>query len=274
MLVRRLARIGVVCLAFYCSPAIAASQQPSAVIQMVVTADDRPVPRAQIIVGGNTTETDAEGRAMLQLPAGAVEIDVGGLGLLQIPPTDLGQVEVIKGVASALYGGALGGVVDLISRRPTKEPIREALVNRTTRGGTDATFFAAQPWNERWSGTMLVGGHWQERNDIDEDGWADLAGYSRAVVRPRVFWNDGAGRSLFVTGGAMWEQRRAGTIPGAVLSPTGAPYPESLDTTRLDGGLIAQTPVGRPTRALCISVGECPDMSSPIICGVRCCLWP
>src|SRR5690349_19776263 len=56
--------------------------------------------------------------------------DVGGLGLLQIPPTDLGQVEVIKGVASALYGaGALGGVVDLISRRPTKEPIREALVN-------------------------------------------------------------------------------------------------------------------------------------------------
>ena len=45
--------------------------------------------------------------------------DVGGLGLLQIPPTDLGQVEVIKGVASALYGaGALGGVVDLISKRP------------------------------------------------------------------------------------------------------------------------------------------------------------
>jgi outer membrane receptor for ferrienterochelin and colicins len=29
--------------------------------------------------------------------------DVGGLGLLQIPPMDLGQVEVIKGVASALY---------------------------------------------------------------------------------------------------------------------------------------------------------------------------
>ena len=36
--------------------------------------------------------------------------EVGGLGLLQTPPTDLGQVEVIKGVASALYGaGALGG---------------------------------------------------------------------------------------------------------------------------------------------------------------------
>ena len=170
--------------------------------------------------------------------------DVGGLGLLQIPPTDLGQVEVIKGVASALYGaGALGGVVDLISRRPTKEPIREALVNRTSRGGTDATLFAAQPLSERWSGTLLVGGHWQQQNDIDEDGWADLAGYSRAVVRPRVFWTNDAGGSLFATGGAMWEQRRGGTVPSAVLTPTGAPYSESLDTMRLDGGLVAQTPL-------------------------------
>src|SRR5215467_13358006 len=167
----------------------------------------------------------------------------GGLGLLQIPPMDLGQVEVIKGVSSALYGaGALGGVVDLISRRPTKEPAREALVNRTSRGGTDATLFAAQPFTERWSGTVLVGGHWQQRNDIDDDGWADLAGYSRAVVRPRVFWHDGAGRSLFATGGAMWEERRGGTMPDAVLAPTGEPYPESLDTTRFDGGLVAQMP--------------------------------
>ena len=43
----------------------------------------------------------------------------GSIGLLQIPPMDLGQVEVIKGVASALYGmSAIGGVVNLVSRRP------------------------------------------------------------------------------------------------------------------------------------------------------------
>ena len=172
--------------------------------------------------------------------------DVGGLGLLQIPPTDLGQVEVIKGVASALYGaGALGGVVDLISRRPTADPVREAMVNRTSRGGTDAVLFAAQPLANHWSGTLLLGGHWQERNDVDGDGWADLAGYSRGVVRPRLFWNDDAGRSLFVTGGAMWEVRNGGTIPGAVLLPTGEPFLESIDTTRFDGGLVAQTPIAQ-----------------------------
>ena len=44
------------------------------------------------------------------------------LGVLQIPPTDLRQVEVIKGAASALYGpAALGGVINLISKRPGDE---------------------------------------------------------------------------------------------------------------------------------------------------------
>ena len=170
---------------------------------------------------------------------------VGGLGLLQIPPTDLGQVEVIKGVASALYGaGALAGVVDLISRRPGKDPIREALVNRTTRGGTDTVLFAAQPFTSTWGGTLLVGGHWQEKNDIDNDGWADLAGYSRAVVRPRIFWDNHAGQSLFATAGLTWERRQGGTTPGRVLSATNEPFIESLETARFDGGVVAQMLVG------------------------------
>src|SRR5688572_31602655 len=51
------------------------------------------------------------------------------IGILQIPPLDLGQVEVIKGVASALYGSsALGGVINLVSRRP-QERQRQFLFN-------------------------------------------------------------------------------------------------------------------------------------------------
>ena len=53
----------------------------------------------------------------------------GSLSMLQIPPMDLGQVEVIKGAASALYGSsALGGVINLISRRPVEDE-REILLN-------------------------------------------------------------------------------------------------------------------------------------------------
>jgi iron complex outermembrane receptor protein len=76
---------------------------------------------------------------------------VGGLGLLQIPPMDLAQVEVIKGVSSALYGaGAMAGVVDLISRRPGKEALKDLLINQTSRGGTDAVLFLAAPLKLEW----------------------------------------------------------------------------------------------------------------------------
>jgi iron complex outermembrane receptor protein len=79
---------------------------------------------------------------------------VGGLGLLQIPPMDLGQVEVIKGVASAFYGaGAMGGVVNLLSRRPGDEPTYDALFNASTLSATDAVMYIATAAREGWTGS-------------------------------------------------------------------------------------------------------------------------
>lgn len=161
----------------------------------------------------------------------------GGLGLLQIPPVDLGQVEVIKGVSSALYGaGAMAGVVNLLSRRPGPEPVHEFLVNRTSLGGTDVSLFAASKLTSQWGVSLLGNGDWQTRNDIDGDGWADLAGYTRGVLRPRFFWDGGDGRSALLTAGVTYEDRQGGTLPGKMLAATGAPYVEALDTRRYDVG--------------------------------------
>jgi outer membrane receptor for ferrienterochelin and colicins len=167
---------------------------------------------------------------------------VGGLGLLQIPPTDLGQVEVIKGVASALYGaGAMGGVVNLVSRRPMERPSQDVLVNRSSRGATDAVAFLSAPFKSGWGGTLLGGGHWQQQNDINGDGWVDLPGYNRGELRPRLFWDDHTGKSFFATAGATWETRHGGTVSGAVLPTTHEPYQEALDTGRFDVGVVGQT---------------------------------
>ena len=167
--------------------------------------------------------------------------EVGGLGLLQIPPMDLSQVEVIKGVASALYGaGAMGGVINLLSRRPTAEPEREFLLNRSTRGATDAVTYLSAPLVRGWSASLLGGGHWQEMTDVDDDAWADLPGYGRAVVRPRLFWDGGNGRSLFVTTGFTYEDRDGGTQEGLTLATTGQPYTEALETQRYDAGAVGQ----------------------------------
>ena len=162
--------------------------------------------------------------------------EVGGLGLLQIPPMDLGRVEVIKGVASSLYGvGAMGGVVNLVSRRPVEARETEMLFNQSSRGATDVVGWHSTPAKQGLAFTVLGGGHFQQQADVDDDGWSDLAGYSRGVVRPRLFWDGGGGRTLFATAGFTAEDREGG---GRV--PDGD-YREALTTNRLDGGVAGQT---------------------------------
>jgi iron complex outermembrane receptor protein len=171
-----------------------------------------------------------------ELPLYGGQVD--GFGLLQTPPLDLDRVEVLKGAKSALYGGrALGGLVNLVSRLPGSEP--EVLVNQSSRGGTDAVGFVSGGLGSGWGYTLLGGGHRQREVDADDDGWADLPGYWRTEARPRFFFNDGAGRSLLVTVGAMVEEREGGTLDGAV-TPAGTPFRERLHTVRGDGGVVGR----------------------------------
>jgi iron complex outermembrane receptor protein len=165
------------------------------------------------------------------------------LGLLQIPPTDLGHVEIIKGAASALYGpSALGGVINLVSRRPGDGFESEALLNVTTRDGQDVTTYVSGPLGGGWSASLTGGAHRQGRDDLDSDGWIDIPGYDRFTARPRLFWESKEGASLFVTVGALTEDRSGGTLPGRT-TPDGRPFPQLQDTERLDAGLVAELPL-------------------------------
>ncbi len=165
-------------------------------------------------------------------------ITTEGLGTLQIPPIDLQRVEVIKGVASALYGPtALGGVVNLVSERPTSQP--EVVLNQTTRGGSDAVLWQTHTFNPQWGYTLLAGGHHQTREDGDADGWADLNGFTRFLVRPRLFWTGPHGNSWFITSGLTSEDRTGGTMRGAKL-PNGEAFRQDAKTRRGDVGTVGR----------------------------------
>jgi iron complex outermembrane receptor protein len=158
-------------------------------------------------------------------------------GLLQTPPLDLQRVELIKGAASALYGGsALGGVLDLVSQPATSES--SLLANATSRGGEDLEAFLTAHGESHWSGTLMGGAHYQSREDVDDDGWADIPGYRRFTLRPRVWWSDGDGNSTFMTAGIVGEDRTGGTLPGRMI-PDGTSFPVVLETQRYDAGLVS-----------------------------------
>lgn len=166
------------------------------------------------------------------------------LGLLQIPPSDLGQVEVIKGAVSALYGGsALGGAINLVSRRPDEAGVGELTLNATTRNGQDIAAYGSRPLSSGWSGSLLTTFNRQTIQDLNDDGWADMSGYERFNARPRLFWEGESGSTGYFTLGAMREEREGGTLAGRT-APDGAPFEQLQDTTRLDGGFILERPLG------------------------------
>jgi outer membrane receptor for ferrienterochelin and colicins len=170
----------------------------------------------------------------------------GSFGLLQMPPLDLRQAEVIKGAASALYGpGAVGGVVNLISRRPSDSS--EVLVNANGRSGADAVAFLARDAEGRGA-TVLVGVHAQRAADVNGDAWSDVPGFRRVEIRPRFFASDLAGNSLMVTAGALAEDRGGGSTAGATRTSA---FPESLTTRHADVGLSARS---RVTSAVSLAV--------------------
>ena len=61
--------------------------------------------------------------------------------------------------------------------------------------------------------------------------------YRRVVARPRLFWEDGRGKSLLLAVGGMAEERKGGTMPGSRM-PDGLPFEENLETNRFDSGAV------------------------------------
>lgn len=165
------------------------------------------------------------------------------IGLLQIPPTDLARVEIIKGSASSLYGGsAMGGVINLISRRPTQQAEAEVLLNITSQDGQDITTYIASPINDKLGASFTAGSHHQANKDLDDDGWIDLPGYERFTARPRLFYTSDTGINVYATAGVMHENRQGGTRFGATVA-NGSPFVQRQESERLDTGIVANGPL-------------------------------
>lgn len=161
-------------------------------------------------------------------------------GPLDISPVDLSRVEVIKGAASALYGGqALGGVINLVSKQPSGR--NEVLLNRRTMGVTDAATWLSRRFSEQSGASLLVSGTIQEAADPDDDGWGDQARARRWGIRPRYSSRDANGRSLYVTAGFGYDDRQGGTFESA-RTPDGLPFREGLTGQRFDLGTTLRLP--------------------------------
>jgi outer membrane receptor for ferrienterochelin and colicins len=110
-----------------------------------------------------------------------------GLSLLQIAPLDLKQVEVIKGSASTLYGGgAIAGLVNLITKRPTEAGETSILLNGTSAGGFDASTFYGKR-NDAIGTTLFAAYNANSAYDPSDIGLSAIPRFQRFTFNPRLF---------------------------------------------------------------------------------------
>ena len=159
----------------------------------------------------------------------------GSLALLQVPPLDLARVELLKGPGGALYGGdAISGLVNLISRTPPRADgaERSLLLNATTAGGGDASYFEAVR-SGRWGRTVLATANVQRAYDAEDDGFTNLPAIRRLGLSPTLFADDALGGALRVGASGTWETREGGAT--AAVGHGGPGYAERTDTWRTTG---------------------------------------
>lgn len=112
----------------------------------------------------------------------------GSLGILAIPPLDLKQVEIIKGSSSILYGGgAIGGLINFISRTPDDTPALTAIFNLTSLGETNVDAFCSKK-HGKYGMTIFSGYTNKIAKDINNDGFSEVPEQQHAIIHPRFFF--------------------------------------------------------------------------------------
>lgn len=135
-----------------------------------------------------------------------------GLGLLQTPPLDLKQVEIIKGSASTLYGGgAIAGLVNLVSKTPTEERELRFIINGTSALGLDINGFYSQQFNK--IGLTVFASH--DRNapyDPADIQLTAIPKFERYNFNPKLFVNFNENTKLNFGVNTVFENRIGGNI--------------------------------------------------------------
>ena len=150
----------------------------------------------------------------------------GNLGVLQIPPLDLKQVEIVKGSASTLYGGgAIGGLINLVSRKPGAEPELTVVANRSTLRESNLNVYGSKQFTPTFGATLFAGYTDQPAVDVNGDGLSDVPLIEQFTIHPRLFYTPNASNRINVGYALVTEERDGGFVSEIGTVPNGTnPY--------------------------------------------------
>ncbi len=157
-----------------------------------------------------------------------------GLSIMQIPPLDLRQVEIIKGSSSTLYGGgAIAGIINLITKEPTEERDLSLMLNLISTKGADLNGFYTEKFDK--VGVSLFGSyHLQEPYDPNDDQFSDIPQQRRFNFNPKIYFYFNDRTELSIGLNTTFEERSGGDMDAILSGPTEEhPYLEDNNSSRV-----------------------------------------
>ena len=156
-----------------------------------------------------------------------------GLSLMQIAPLDLKQVEVIKGSSSTLYGGgAIAGLVNLISKTPEDESELSFMANGTSALGLDLSGFYSQKFDHVGT-TVFASYNLGSPYDPAGVGLTAIPEFDRFTLNPKLYLYPGEETELLLGINAIWEDRLGGNMDYIKGRGVENPYFEANETERV-----------------------------------------
>ncbi|WP_445384083.1 TonB-dependent receptor [Robiginitalea sp. IMCC44478] len=172
----------------------------------------------------------------------------GGLSLMQIAPLDLRQVEVIKGAASTLYGGgAIAGLVNLITKTPGEERELSFMLNGTSALGLDISGFYSERIGKVGT-TVFASYNLGTPYDPADIGLTAIPDFNRFTLNPKLFiyFNDKTTLNAGVN--IISEDRVGGNLEYARGEQVPDPYFEENQTDRISTQMQLNSKIGDSKR--------------------------
>lgn len=198
------------------------------------------------VSGGNVRIQGLDARYVLILVNGervAGRVD-GAIDLARFPVEDIQRIEILRGPSSALYGAdAIGGVINLITRAPTRPWEADGHARYGSLNSVDAS---ARGGMLRGPFTASLAGGYHRRDGFDlnpADAATDGSAFDAGNASGRVSWRASDALTLVAT--ADWFMRHQRAVDSG---PGGALYDRQNLTETLSASLSPTFTLGRDRR--------------------------
>ncbi len=137
----------------------------------------------------------------------------GSFSVLQIPPLDLKQIEIVKGASSTLYGGgAIAGMINIVSKTPKQNVFEKTiLLNQSSLGESNVNVYLSNRKNKTGF-TFFAGTTYQKQADVNKDGFSDLPHINSYFIHPVLFIYPNKNNTISIGYNGVFEKRKGGDM--------------------------------------------------------------